>query len=153
HMLGSVFDEAATLRRTLVVWLFDVSPSATQFREEVAAAFDTAYGALRKFRSPSGGKDAKGKDASKDAPPDASKESKDKLQMAVMTFDDEISFVTDQPLSDDMKLREILGKISEGKGGHERPFGAMQKALEKFGDFTKQGGRLQFVVVTDEAGD
>jgi hypothetical protein len=73
--------------------------------------------------------------------------------MALLTFDDEATVLTEQPLADDGKLRDLIGKLSEGRGGHERPFAAMQKALDKFGDFTKQGGRLQFVVVSDEAGD
>jgi hypothetical protein len=135
--LSGVIDEAAKIRKTLIVWLFDTSPSATKWREDVVGGFEGIYGALRNHK-------AVGNAAGKDAP---------KLQMALLSFDDEVRVLTDQPIADEAKLREAIGKITDGQGGHERPFAAMQKALEKFGDFAKQGGRLQFVVVTDEAGD
>jgi hypothetical protein len=151
--LGGAIDEAAALRKTLVVWLFDTSPSATAWREEVTRSFETVYAELRKHKTV--GKSVAGKNAAEKnaAGDDAAGGEASKLQIAVVTFDDMVQVLTDQPLADETKLREILGKISEGQGGHERPFAAMQKALEKFGDFAKQGGRLQFVVVTDEAGD
>jgi hypothetical protein len=138
--LGGLIDEAASLRKTLVVWLFDTSPSASAWRDEVTRSFDTVYATLRK-QKPAAKAPAEGAG-------DAAK-----LQMAVVTFDDTVQVVTDQPVTDDASLRDIVGKISTGQGGHERPFAAMQQALAKFGDFAKQGGRVQFVVVTDEAGD
>ncbi len=146
--LGGLIDDSAAQRSTLVVWLFDTSPSAGSWREEVTRNFEIVYGSLRKHGM--AGKSAVGKEA---AGKKASADSEAKLQIAIVTFDDVVNVLTDQPLADEARLREVIGRISEGQGGHERPFAALQTALEKFGNFTRQGSRLQFVVVTDEAGD
>ncbi len=165
HTLGGLVNESAALRSTLVVWLFDTSPSAGSWREEVTRNFETVYAALRKHgasKSPANkaaaktpnGTDAQAKEAAvKETPAKDTATAEAKLKIAVVTFDDVVKVLTDRPVADEAALREVMGKIAEGQGGHERPFAALQTALDKFGDFTLQGGRLQFVVVTDEAGD
>jgi hypothetical protein len=131
--LAEVIGESASLRKTLVVWLFDVSPGAASWRDGAAGHFDKIYSELEKTRKPSG---------------DPSK-----LQMTVMSFDSEAKWLIEEPTNDVAKLREVIGKFPDGKSGMEKPFAALRKAADKFGNFRQQGGYVLLVVVTDEAGD
>jgi hypothetical protein len=131
--LAEVLGESVELRKTLVVWLFDASPSAGPWRDEVRSSFDRIYQVLEKHRPSDGGEG--------------------KLQLAAAAFDSEVRFLLDQPTSDPAKIRNAIDKIDEGKSGSEMPFAALAKAAEKFASFRQQGGYVQFVVVTDEAGD
>jgi len=131
--LADVIDESVQSRPTLVVWLFDTSPLASGFRDDVLGGFDVITATFQKH-----------KPAAKEPP---------KLRMAAVAFDDEVRLVTPQPVADGADFRKQLGEIASGKGGHERPFAALQLALDKFGEFAKRGERLTFILVTDEAGD
>jgi hypothetical protein len=120
------------IRRTLVVWLIDQTPSAANWRDTVVEQFDGTFAALAR------------KVPAADDP---------KLEMAVLAFSDTAQFLVEEPTRDVAAVKAALAQVPEKKGS-ERIFQAIAVAAERYADYTRTtGGYVVLVVVSDEAGD
>lgn len=127
----SQIKESAKLRKTLVVWLIDRSPSARGQEQEFLHHVD---GALNEMK--------------------ANKADDPQLSMAVVSFGEDVQFPLEQPSGDAGEVRQALQGISEETSGKELTFAAVSQAAEKFSSFRMQkNGYVIFVVVSDETGD
>ncbi|ADG66713.1 conserved hypothetical protein [Planctopirus limnophila DSM 3776] len=127
------FEIAASLRekKTLVVWLFDVSPSLHKRRNVIADRVENIYAQLN-----------------------AMNVSADKaLKSAVVTFGERTNILTEEPVDDVAQLVKTVRGVKSESGGHENTFGAVITAANKFLSYrTKMGRNVMLIVVTDEAG-
>lgn len=120
-------------RKTLVVWLFDVSPSLHQQREKIANRVETIYRQLNEMNV--------GADKA--------------LKTAIATFGEKPrpEILTDDPVDDIEQVVKIVRDIKSEDGGKENVFGAVITAANKWLSYrTKQNRNMMMVVVTDEAG-
>jgi hypothetical protein len=128
----------ASLRQenTLVVWLFDATPSMKSRREAIADRFDNVYRQLGLLGV--GGNGA--------------------LKTAVATFGKSVQFLTKRPVDDIAAIKKAIRKIEDDgdeKGAVENVFSAALSAGERFRSFrlgSKERRRVMIVVVTDERG-
>ncbi|HEV7998529.1 MAG TPA: vWA domain-containing protein [Planctomycetaceae bacterium] len=128
----------ASLRQenTLVVWLFDATPSMKSRRDQIADRFDNVYRQLGLLGV--GGNGA--------------------LKTAVATFGKSVQFLTKRPVDDIAAIKKAIRKIEDDgdeKGAVENVFSACLSTGERFRSFrigTKERRRVMIVVVTDERG-
>jgi hypothetical protein len=128
----------ASLRQenTLVVWLFDATPSMKSRRDVIADRFDNVYRQLGLLGV--GGNGA--------------------LKTSVATFGKSVQFLTKRPVDDVAAIKKAIRKIEDDgdeKGAVENVFTAALAAGERFRSFrigTKERRRVMIVVVTDERG-
>lgn len=123
---------AAKEKKLLVVWLFDVSPSVTKRRNEIADRFENVYKQLG-ILDPKADKHA--------------------LKTAVAAFGSKTEFVTKEPVSDVKEVVAKIRSIKEDITGDENVFGAVGMVSKRWLSFKKHGRRnMMVIVVTDEAG-
>lgn len=116
-------------KRTLVVWLFDVSPSLTARRNSIADRVENVYKQVTALNSQS-----------------------DKvLRSSVVTFGEAHHLVTPKPVDDAQELVKVVRGIKSENSGNENVFSAVGYAATEFGTY-RSNNRVMFVVVTDEAG-
>jgi hypothetical protein len=138
--VGAEIYDALEDRPTLVVWLFDSSPSAVDVCDRVTRRFESVYQTLDKSRPPSAD-DSEALDA---AP----------LVSVVGTFGKSVEFLTPEPTADRAQLVQAVKAIHTDTSGEEHTFEAVDKALKQFGKLHSSKKRLMLVVVvTDEVGD
>ncbi|MCE9606925.1 MAG: VWA domain-containing protein [Planctomycetia bacterium] len=132
--------ESLELRKGLVVWLFDRSPSADGRREEVMQAIKSLYPTI----VPEG--DRKAATSKEDA----------KLLTAVGAFASDAQFFTDDPVAGDEKVLAAIEGIKSGSDGNiENTFRAISAAITKYAVYTEPPHlrSVSIVVVTDEVGN
>lgn len=129
----------ASLRQenTLVVWLFDATPSMKSRRDAIADRFDNVYRQLGLLGV--GGNGA--------------------LKTAVATFGKSVQFLTKKPVDNVDVIKKAIRKIQDDgdeKGAVENVFTAALAAGERFRSFrignAKERRRVMIVIVTDERG-
>lgn len=123
---------AAKEKKLLVVWLFDVSPSVSKRRNEIADRFENVYKQLGLL----------------DAAEDDSA-----LRTAVAAFGATTQFITKDPVSDVKEVVSQIRSIKEDTTGDENVFAAVTQVAKRYRSYKKQGRRnMMVIVVTDEAG-
>lgn len=123
---------AAKEKKLLVVWLFDVSPSVSKRRNEIADRFENVYKQLGLL----------------DATVDESS-----LKTAVAAFGATTQFITKEPVSDVKEVVSQIRSIKEDTSGDENVFSAVTQVSKRWLSYKKQGRRnMMVIVVTDEAG-
>lgn len=123
---------AAKEKKLLVVWLFDVSPSVSQRRNEIADRFENVYKQLGIL----------------DANADESA-----LKTAVAAFGSKTEFITKDPVSDVKEVVSQIRSIKEDTSGEENVFAAVSMVSKRWLSYKRQGRRnMMVIVVTDEAG-
>ncbi len=119
---------------TLVVWIFDRTPSASRLVTDGVAATKTMYD-NQEIRH-------------------ATLAKEQNLLSAVVTFDVEVEFLIDTPVGDWQQVRSALDKVQLVEGGKEMPFSAVKQALDKYLPLRTQERReIVIVLFTDEAGN
>lgn len=117
--------------KTLVVWMFDVSPSLAKRRQIIADRVEHVYQQLTELNV------------------DADKA----LMSTVVAFSDKPTFITPNPLSDSAEVVKAVRSIRSESSGNENVFSTVYAAAQKWLDYrTKMHRRMMMVVVTDEAG-
>ncbi len=118
-------------KKTLVVWLFDVSPSLAARREMIADRVENIYKQLTSLNA-----------------------SSDKvLKSAVVTFGEKASIVTKEPVDETADLVRAVRNIKSESSGLENTFSAVAMAAKHFQNYRTQMNRdVMFIIVTDEAG-
>jgi hypothetical protein len=131
------FEIANSLReqKTLVVWMFDVSPSLHVRREKIAERVENIYNQLNAMNV--------GADKA--------------LVSAVATFGERSAILTKDPLDNTAEVIKAVRGIKSEESGLENTFSAVIAATKAFQSFrTRQPKSLQrammLVIVTDEAG-
>lgn len=118
-------------KKTLVVWLFDVSPSLSKRREAIADRVENIYGQLNSLNL------------------NADKA----LKSAIVAFGERHTIVTPEPLDDTADIVKAVRSIKSEESGKENVFAAVTAATNKFLIHrTKQNRAMMLVIVTDEAG-
>lgn len=117
-------------KKTLVVWLFDVSPSLSNRRAQIADRVENVYKQLTQLNV--------GSDKA--------------LRSAVAVFGEKCTIVTDKPLDDASDLVKTVRKIKSESSGDENTFQAVNQVANKFKSQTDKDHRVMIIVVTDEAG-
>jgi len=133
-------------RKTLVVWLFDQSPSLSRERAAINERFDRIYEELGVIEAAGNPAFAKHEDKP--------------LLTSVMAFGQEVKLLTKQPTDDLKEIKAAVAGISEDRSGVERIFSAVYLAADRFKPFrtrdpkTDEPERNVLVVAfTDERGD
>ena len=133
-------------RKTLVVWVFDRSPSMLLQRSEVLARFDRVYKEL-------GVIEAAGNPAFK-------KHDDKPLLTSVVSFGNTVELHTKKPTDNLAEIKEAVDKFPADESGVEKVFSAVYLAAQEYKSFrvpdaqTKEPKRnVMIVVFTDEAGD
>ena len=118
-------------KKTLVVWLFDVSPSLAARRAMIADRVENIYKQLTSLNA-----------------------SSDKvLKSAVVTFGEKASLVTKEPVDETADLVRAVRGIKSESSGLENTFSAVAFAAKHFQSYRTQTNRdVMFIIVTDEAG-
>ena len=118
-------------QKTLVVWLFDVSPSLAARRELIATRVENVYKQLTELNV--------GADKA--------------LKSAVAVYGPTCKIVTDKPLDDADELVQVVRTIKSESSGEENTFSAILKVAKAFLLFrTEQRRDVMLIVVTDEEG-
>lgn len=118
-------------RKTLVIWLFDVSPSLSVRREKIADRVENVYKQLTQLNV----------------------DADSALKSAVAVFGESCTIVTDKPLDNATDLVKTVRKIKSESSGNENTFGAVQKVANHFLPIRKNEHRdVMIVIVTDEEG-
>lgn len=120
-------------RKTLVIWLFDVSPSLHEKREKIAQRVQNIYRQLTEMNV--------GADKA--------------LKTAVATFGEKPlpHIVTPDPVDTAEEVVKAVQSIKSEDGGKENVFAAVINVAERWLTFrTKQNRSVMIIVVTDEAG-
>jgi len=127
------FEIANSLRekKTLVVWLFDVSPSLSVRREKIADRVENVYGQLNTLNV--------GSDKA--------------LKTAIGVFGEKTSMITDEPLDEAADVVKAVKSIKSEESGKENVFSAVLTATQRYlVHRTKQNRAMMVIIVTDEAG-
>jgi len=135
-----VIQESLEVRKGLVVWLFDRSPSADTRRQDVLAALKTSYPPL----------------ISEDDKKAATTVQDAKLLTVVGAFASDAQYFTDEPVAGDEKVLKAIEEIKSGNDGNiENTFRAVSSAITKYSEYTKPPHlrNVSIIVVTDEAGN
>lgn len=123
---------------TLVVWLFDRSGSMQVQREAVRKRFDHVYTelGLSKAVAPKKGVDQP-------------------LLTSVVSFGQDVQFVTEKPTDDLAVIKEAVAGIPNDDSGVETTFSAVGLAAQKYEGYRFHSPRRQVMIVifTDEVGD
>jgi hypothetical protein len=118
-------------KKTLVVWLFDVSPSLKERREVVANRVETIYKQLTQLNT----------------------DSDKALKTAVASFSERATIITDEPVDTAEDVVKAVRGIKSEESGRENVFSAVQTVINKFLPHrTKQKRAMMVIIVTDEAG-
>ena len=118
-------------KKTLVVWLFDVSPSLSTRRQKIAERVENVYNQLNSLNV--------GADKA--------------LKTAVVSFGERTTFVTSDPVDDTAEVVKAVRGVKSEESGRENTFGAVVAATNKYlVHRTKQGRAMMLIIVTDEAG-
>jgi len=130
-------------RRTLVVWVFDASPSMKTQREEINGRFKKIYEELGVLET-SGNKTFKKYD--KTTKP---------LLTSVMSFGGtpQTTMLTKEPTDNFDDISAAVAGVKDDESGIEMTFTAIKQAGEKHLTHRQQGRNVMIVVVTDEAAD
>ena len=124
---------AASLRenKTLVVWLFDASPSLYARRAEIADRIENVYRQVTSLNA----------------------ESDKILKSAVVAFGEKPHIVTKEPLHDAGDLVRAIRNITSESSGLENTFSAVKFVAKHYQPERVQMHRnIMIVIVTDEAG-
>lgn len=118
-------------KKTLVIWLFDVSPSLSKRRELIADRVENIYKQLNQLNVTS-----------------------DKaLKTAIATFGEKFTPITADPLDEIDDVVKAVRAIKSEESGKENVFAAVIASAKKWQTFrTQQKRAVTIVVVTDEAG-
>lgn len=117
--------------KTLVVWMFDVSPSLAKRRQQIADRVETVYNQLTALNV------------------DADKA----LMSGVVAFSEKYSFITPDPVGDAESVVKAVRSIRSESSGNENVFSAVVATTNKWLTYrTKMHRRMMLVIVTDEAG-
>jgi hypothetical protein len=128
---------------TLVVWIFDQSPSLNRQRKEIWERLDRVYTELSSVQ-------ASGSDAFKhDVTP---------LLSAVIAFGESVELRTRKPIEDVAELQNLIRGIPEDKSGIENVFSALKLAVDRFKSYRKGSlhepkRNVLLIVFSDEVGD
>lgn len=132
-------------RKTLVVWLFDQSPSMIRQRSSVNERFDRIYKEL-------GVVEAAGMEA-------FSRHEDKPLLTSVVAFGKTVQAVTKQPTDDLAEIKKAVDSIPADMSGDEMTFHAVVQAAKEYSKYRTPHGQKQepernvmLVVFTDEAG-
>ena len=124
---------ASSLRekKTLVVWLFDVSPSLAARRAMIADRVENVYNQLTSLNP-----------------------SSDKvLKSAVVTFGEKTNVITKEPVDDVGELVKAVRSIKSESSGLENTFAAVNFVAKHYQNYSTQMHRdIMIIIVTDEAG-
>ncbi|MEQ8785723.1 MAG: vWA domain-containing protein [Pirellulaceae bacterium] len=133
-------------RKTLVVWLFDKSPSMIRQRSEVINRFDRIYEEL-------GVIEASGNEA-------FAKHDDKPLLTSVVSFGQEVDLLTEEPTDNVAEIKELVSGIANDTTGVENVFSAVWQSTTAYKNFripdslTREPDRnVMLVVFTDERGD
>lgn len=125
-------------RKTFVVWLFDASLSLNARRAQIADRFKNVYRQLN----------------------ERNEGVQSRLTTAVVSFGENIEFLTDKPVADVSDVVKAVRSIKPDKSGKEYTFTAVNAVLRRFGTQLRSYRRVtgdrrnvMFIVVTDERGD
>jgi hypothetical protein len=124
---------ANTLRegKTLVVWVFDVSPSLAKRRQAIADRVENVYNQLTALNV--------GADKA--------------LLTGVVAFSEKPTFVTQEPVSDVADVVKAVREIRSEESGRENVFSTVHRVAEHWlGYRQKMHRQMMIIVVTDEAG-
>lgn len=126
-------------RPTLVVWLFDRSGSMQSQRKQVRDRFDRIYQEL-------GLSDLVGMQRDDGQEP---------LLTSIVSFGQEVAFVTEQPTADLTAIREAVDSIEDDPSGVEMVFTAVGMAAQRFQRLRTQSPQrnVMLIVASDEVGD
>lgn len=133
-------------RKTLVVWVFDQSPSMIRQRKEVMGRFDKIYqelGVIEAAENP------------------AFKKHDDKpLLTSIVCFGDKVSLLTKKPTDNLTEIKAAVASIPPDESGVERIFSAIYMSADEYKSFrmpkegTKEPERnVMIIAFTDEAGE
>lgn len=133
-------------RPTLVVWFFDQSGSLHRQRQQIRDRFDRIYEEL--------GVAAEGR-------LDRRKRNQGEIPIltSVIGFGSNVTLYTEEPTDDLGEIKSILDAIEIDETGIERPFTAIESAVNQYKTLRRHRGpngpqrNVMFVVVTDERGD
>lgn len=117
--------------KTLVVWLFDVSPSLSKRRELIADRVENVYNQLTALNV------------------DAEKA----LLSSVVSFSAQPKFVTPEPLSHGADVVKAVRGIRSEESGDENVFESVIRSADKLMSYrTNMHRKMMLIIVTDEAG-
>jgi von Willebrand factor type A domain len=133
-------------RKTLVVWLFDQSPSMIKQRATVNDRFSKIYQEL-------GVVEAAGMEAFK-------KHEDKPLLTSVVAFGNEVKLLTEKPTDDLATIQKAVSDIPYDSSGEEYTFTAIQRAVNEYKHYRIPPGvdrgepdrNVMIVVFTDEVG-
>jgi hypothetical protein len=135
--LTNEIDSSLRQENTLVIWLFDATPSMKERREAIAERFDNVYRQLGILGAANHGA----------------------LKTAVATFGRSVEFLTRKPVDDIASVQQAIHKIKDDgdpdKDSVENVFGACLNVAERYRSFrtgTKDRRRVMIIAVTDERG-
>ncbi len=133
-------------RKTLVVWLFDKSPSMLKQREEIHGRFDRIYEEL-------GVIEAAGNEA-------FAKHDDKPLLTSIVSFGQEVKLLTKKPTDNVAEIKEIVKGIELDNSGTERVFEAVYASVNNYKNMRSVNKRtgepdrnVMLLVFTDEAGE
>ena len=118
-------------KKTLVVWMFDVSPSLAARRAAIADRVENVYNQLTSLNV-----------------------SADKvLKSAVVTFGEKTTVLTKDPVDDVSELVKAVRGIKSESSGLENTFAAVNFVAKHYQNYRTQMHRdVMIIIVTDEAG-
>ncbi len=133
-------------RKTLVVWVFDQSPSMIRQRKEVMGRFDKIYqelGVIEASENP------------------AFKKHEDKpLLTSIVCFGDKVSMLTKKPTDNLTEIKAAVASIPPDDSGVERIFSAIYMSADEYKSLRmpKEGAKepernVMIIAFTDEAGE
>jgi len=118
-------------KKTLVVWMFDVSPSLSSRRAAIADRVENVYKQLNALNVTA-----------------------DKaLKSAVVVYGERTNIVTKDPIDDPAELVRQVRSIKSESSGNENTFAAVTQTAKHFQKYRTDMHRdIMIIVVTDEAG-
>ena len=133
-------------RKTLVVWLFDQSPSLSRERAAINERFDRIYEELGVIEASGNPAFAKHEDKP--------------LLTSVMSFGQEIKLLTKQPTDNLQEIKAAVAGMAQDESGVEKIFSAVYLAADRFKPFrirdpvkNEPERNVLLVAFTDERGD
>jgi len=127
-------------RKTLVVWLFDQSPSMTRQRAEINERFDRIYQEL-------GVIEAAGN-------PAFNRHDDKPLLTSLVAFGQKVKFLIDKPTDNLAEIKDAVAGIEPDESGDEYVFTAIHTAVEKYRRYRSESPIRNVMVVafSDEVG-
>lgn len=118
-------------KKTLVVWLFDVSPSLSARRAAIADRVENVYNQLNSLNV----------------------QADKALKSAVAVFGEQSTILTKDPVDDPAELVRYVRGIKSEASGNENTFAAVQRVATHFQKYRTEMHRdIMIIIVTDEAG-